>query len=467
MRQFYNLIHKCDAGFFAKNCQTRSIYNFIKTRDEVAIGNNSLLFFIHGAIIMHGPKAHPSLRIIIPEFWLDKAHSDYDNLPWGQTPRALPWYTRREFAKLFPKHPYEKLISWQQFKTLRSHTIKELQNYSTIYHGTPEIIKNSDNYQIILPHDTFHVPQSSFFYNSWRVHRKNHGLVNLPLNILSHTELYKHAKNDIPEQIGIIGAGRSVVWLAQHFPNTMLHCIVNKEHALARLQNESEQDSTNYYSLTDFPPHGKKYIIETNNLNHNSRIIEVATGTCLFEGAIFTAIGMQHSTETVMNINHNNVLNYPYNPIYNNWISAEELPLGGMTEATLRWAEATNNLDWSYELYCYHEEPFRNMLTRKLAEEGIIATSLFFDILKKNILKLGDDNLYEIPIHIRSQEVILDVYQQSYAQACNSKNLDPEIKKTFAQILRNDKQKRIQQYNHHPMDIEMTDTKVDTIIPSL
>jgi hypothetical protein len=441
-------------SIFFNNQLKKNLYNLASPKTEVAIGNNSLLFFIHASIKVHGANAHPNLHLIMPEFWLDKTHANYNNLEWEQTPRGLPWYVRREFYNLFPRHKQHQLISWGQLKTLRSHVTQELKNYATIYHGVPKIINNKENYTIVLPDNEFHVPKTTFFYNSWRSHNKNHGIMNLSENIHAHTELYQYSEKNIPAHICVIGSGRSIIWLANHFPNVTVHCIIQKHHKLPLFKNEKIPDNIEYYLLEDFPPYGKKYRIESKYGNNNySSIIDTVTGNTLFRGRIFCALGMQHHPDITMNIDQENLLNYPYDALYSNWITTEETPPGSLTEATLRWAAATNNLYWAYEIYCYHDKPFQDFLTNQLNTAGIKVTPVFFDILKENILKIGENNIRQVPIHAPIQEEILGIYKKTYEQAYSLDNIDPAILIKLELALKRGKRERLKLYTQHEKEL--------------
>jgi hypothetical protein len=436
-------------NLFFKNILKRHLYDFQIPKDEVAIGNNSLLFFIYASIRIHGRHVHPRLSLVIPEFWLDKTHSDYNSLSWGQTPRGLPWYLRREFSQLFPKHEHKDLISWGQFKDLRAHTIQELAKHATIYHGVPKIVKTRLKYEISVNNKLFFVPTTTFFYNSWRSPNLNHGLSGLPSKLQAHYKLYQYSENNVPEQICIIGSGHTITQFANTFPNTIIHCIT-QDNSLPLLKNEKAPDNINYYRLENFAPHGKKYHFATKNSYLDdglyATIINIATNSIIFDGMVFCSLGMHHNPNITLDVDQDHVLNYPYDPCYFNWVGTEETPLGDLTEATIRWASATNNLDWAYELYCYHDEPFANMLTKKLGLAGIEVTPLFFEILKENLLKLTEKNFYQTPIHAGSQQVILEVYKRSYAQAYGHNTINTAIIKKFETALRDSENKRLNRY---------------------
>jgi hypothetical protein len=92
-------------------------------------------------------------------------------------------------------------------------------------------------------------------------------------------------------------------------------------------------------------------------------------------------------------------------------VAPEEVPLGSLIEATLRWAVATHNLDWAYFTFCYHSQQFAPLIISKLQEKDIIPPYTFFDCLRYGITAQKD---------IRNLDQVIDIYKNSLEKAYNS-----------------------------------------------
>ena len=403
--QFFNNV-------LATKVQTRTLKKTRNQHHELVIASNSGIFFTLASLKKHSSKFHPSVKLVMPEFWLDSVHKDYDNLDWGQRPCALPSNVRKEFLDIFPDHGNNKLIKWGQIKELRNYCIGQLKKFNNVelYTGKPTIHRTGNIYQITTNERKFSMPvDDTLVYSSFREPDIEHGLGN-HLPKISHVDLYKLGRNDIPKRVIISGNGRSLIWLAQHFPNTLFACIKPRDLDYRLLSNENLPKNIITYNLEDiknnslevsYDPDKEEMLIYDKNNPANS-----------FIGKFYCAIGLKRDPSITEMVPLNNLISYGNN--IPNWIApSEELPVGSLTEATMYWATLTENLEWASELFCYHQQNIHRGVFEKLEKSGIMLNDKFYDLLRQNILQLK-----QVP----SLDEIIKIYQCSYAKSIKNSN---------------------------------------------
>lgn len=230
----------------------------------------------------------------------------------------------------------------------------------------------------------------------------------------SHTELYTIPRAKIPLSIIIAGGGRSTIWLAQHFPETKIACIKYKDLPLPLLKNEKLPDNMTIYHYEDFAYTKRLRAFSAKDGDKSlSFILDVGNPERSFQGEFFAAIGLAPDISVTKAVDKDNLLIYPYSESLD-WVAPEEVPIGSLMEATLRWAYATDNLDIAFQTNCFHEAYFSKMLSSFLQARQIKVDQPFFINLKKDIcdsykLKPGSA-LLQMP----NDDEALEIYRQCY-----------------------------------------------------
>lgn len=398
--------------------QQRHLRYFDPSRPEIAVVNNSGLFFSLFALRMHGLAAHNKLSVIVPRFWMDTTHSDYDNLSWGQSINGLPRYIQQEFLKIYPNQPEENLITWRQYKNLLESVKQELKNTGiALYSGSPTITRNGKNYQIQVDGHHWLSPSNTFFYNSFRTPKVKHGLSGFPER--SHTDLYNLARTKVPSSIILLGGGRSTIWLAQHFPERQFACLKYRDIPYPLLEHEAVPKNISTFHIEDFAEDERFQVYASKeNGKHISNIYDTHRKGKNFVGEFFASIGLQPDIEMTKSVLPSNLLVYPYSSSLN-WVAPEEVPVGSLMEATLRWAFATDNLNLAFQANCFHEGSFSTMLTAFLITKNIYVNEHFFAALKQDIIKsykrANRSSLLQMP----NDEEALEIYRACYKKIYN------------------------------------------------
>ncbi len=398
------------AGFAHQN---RTLKFFSPGRPEIAIVNNSGLMFALTALKMHGKGAHKNLKVIVPPYWMDKTHSDYDGLDWGQTKQALPRFIQEEFSKIYPDQPSDKLISWKQYKELREFVKADLKKRGIeIFSGLPRIVKTSTQYQIKINDERLTAPLETFFYNSFRVPRVKHEIHGFPER--AHTDIYAFPRSALPSSFIIAGGGRSTLWLAQHFTDKQIACIKYNHMDYPLFEHEKLPSNLYNYNINDFMQNVSfRVVTMTNGIENLSTIVDLENKGRHFEGEFYAAIGAIPDFSVTQSVLSDNLLVYPYSESLD-WIAPDDIPLGSLMEATLRWAYATNNLNWAFQTNCFHEAYFSQMMTEFLRRKQIFIDEQFFVNLKKAILQSHKQK--RVFLQLSSDDEAIEIYRTCYIE---------------------------------------------------
>jgi hypothetical protein len=430
---------------------SRHLRVFSPTRPEIVIANNSGIFFSLASLKMHPETAPPNLKVILPSFWLDNTHTDYDQLNWGQNIRGIPWYARAEFLEIYPNQSDDKLVTWKQYKQLREYVISKLKSAGvTIFTGTPSIEKSSSsNYTITCGDEKFNTPSNTYFYNVFRQPDTKHGLRGMPER--SHTQLYSIPSTKIPANIIIAGSGRSTYWLCNHFPLSQFACIKSKESGYALFTNELMPPNLVTYD--------RDQILSDNLFNITNYKVQDRTITLLedtqdsernFLGEFYCAIGLKPNIGITSSVSNENALIYPYYEKFD-WFAPDIIPVGSLIESTLRWAVATQNLLWAFETHCYHENYFIEIISAHMKKEGIPLPLVFFDNLRTKMLEYFEDkNKRSVNTH-PSDEDAIKIYKECYKSS--NPHLEKEALKKFELCLRETLEARVERYNGNSLKL--------------
>ena len=418
-----------DRGFFTGGLQfmqRRHLFDFPSSRPEIAIVNNSGLLFCLFALKMHRSAAHNHLTVFVPRFWMDNSHQNYDNLSWGQALNGLPRYIQQEFLKIYPNQPDHQPITWKQYKELLEFVKGELRNRGiSIFSGTPTITRHPDHYQMEIAGQCLIKPLNTFFYNSFRTPKVRHHIQGFPER--SHTDLYSMARSQVPLNIIIAGGGRSVIWLANHFPEKNFACIKHKESEYPLLRHQAMPANIATYDLEDFAETKRfRAFSRKDGEKHLSMILDTKNQGRSFHGEFFAAIGLEPSKAVTEAIHETNLLVYPYSASLD-WVSPEEIPIGSLMEATLRWAYATDNLNLTFQTNCFHEAYFSEMITRFLKSKDIFVDSEFFTTLKKDIIQSYKMKPSSPFLHLPDNNDTLEIYRACYKRTYNNAEKADEL----------------------------------------
>lgn len=430
---------------------TRKLHLFNHPKPEWLIANNSGLFFALAAIREHGIDMHPNLHTVIPPFWLDSILPEYHSLDWGQPAYCLPWFVREEFFHLNPTHPKDRKITWGQYKELRSYIIEELKACGVrIYTGEPNIEKTSNGYNITTAQGKFNISEQAHFYNAYRELKTDHELGNdFPKTL--HIKFYQTPRNKAPRIAIVLGGGRSAIWLAQHFPDTLFAC-VSPQKELPLFKNEKQPENLMFFpknGLATSDSNGFKIVPNTDN-KENVMMVRIKSDGQLepiFDAPFYCAIGMRHRSEITAKVDKHQLTYFPVakeDKWGENWVAPIEVPVGGLMEATMRWAVATHNLSWAYETFCYHSNHFISIIIPKLEQKGITLPYTFFDFLRSDIIS---KNL------ITSLEETIEIYQKSLSKAYGDtppKGLLEELAHALNEI----EEERLDYYRSIPSQLE-------------
>ena len=200
-----------------------------------------------------------------------------------------------------------------------------------------------------------------------------------------------------------MGGGRSTIWLAQHFPNTVVIAYVeNLNLPLMR----DEKIPTNLTLCDD-----KNFKILANPENNKEALIIDSSETVFAKGEFLFAIGLRDDSDYLKDVSPKNVTVYPYSK-KEEWIAPEGLPNGSLIEATQRWARVTGNMDWTYEPHAFYKDAFENFIDQFRASGGACLPNNFFDEVRHRVNAYygpgGAPNLQETKKLYR--ESLLSVY---------------------------------------------------------
>jgi hypothetical protein len=310
-----------------------------------------------------------------------------------------------------------------------------------VYTGIPKIVKQDDHYTVSTHEDTLLLPSSTYFYNSFRVPDIDHDMGNLPK--ISHTHLYTMPQAEVPKTVIILGGGRSTIWAGLHFPNTLFACIKSKAIDFPLFKSELLSENILPYDKEDFIMNNIFEIRPSIEQPEKAIILDKENKGRDFEGGIYCAMGLKPRFDITQSVHKDNLLKYPY--VQFTWVAAQdELPVGSLVEATLRWAFATENMMWAYETYCYHEESFINVFTHHMENVGIVLPYTFFDELRKNILGIAEqkEGIRKAPTH----EETVQIYLNSFTKACGNDISSATLIK-FEAELRKIESNRIERYD--------------------
>lgn len=217
----------------------RELHTFAgKTRPEVVIGSNAMLYATAASILAHehrfGKNIHSQLRFIAPPFWVDSVHTDHDTQFWGQRIDEMPRFLRELLVHRLGKNELQGHLTFVQYKELRRFTIEILTSglRVPVYKGRPTISVLDEQLQFNIESVTGNVqvlmPDNTFVYD-W--HRDYTPDAHIPATILqpSHTLLYQLPLNMIPKEIMLLGDNEAVLRLAEHFPESTIYYLSNAD----------------------------------------------------------------------------------------------------------------------------------------------------------------------------------------------------------------------------------------------
>lgn len=422
----------------------RELKTFAIPRPEIIFSNNhSAIYFTLASFLKHGGKhVHPDLKVIIPPTWLDTIHKDYDNNQWGQGLFGLPWTLRKDFIRLYPDYN-DGPIFWKQVKELRLESINNLKMSGIpVFVGQPILKKQNDGYLLHVENETFELPTNTHFYNAYRDLNVKHNIEGLP-NI-SCTNLYEQPQLNAPRNAVMLGGnGRTGIWLAQHFPNTLFNCVTNGQYPKL-FPGESFPSNLLFYNQ-------ERYSLEASKSKPGHAVIyDKILNNPVAIGSFYCSIGFSVRSDITACVvdPDNNLTTQPTSQWSAKWFSAEEIPVGSLLEATARWVKITENTDWSFELHSFHGTTVIDLLAKKLKDQGITLPHSFCNILVKKITE---------NFNCPSDEETIKIYRESFEEVFSSHSEKLLIEKCVC-IVTNMAMERTYQPDNYLMQEDQIDT---------
>lgn len=420
----------------------------LKKRD-VFLLSNSLLYALNDQTVKPSEKLPP--YVIVAPFWLDKAHADFDDNDWGQSIVGFPSAFRDVFLKIHPHFPKDKFLSWKQVKETREsqmthlHALhkkgvivlfdyrhKDIATYEagklfkmTNQKGTIQFFVNdSDGLAFSCP-----LEEIDLVFNYLSTPRQLPEVVTAAgFKTRPQTDLYFHAIADAPSKILVHGSGLSVVWLAKHFPSTLVCSIQKDDRPLPRIPSNSD---VNYDQI-------KVITLGSLSVDQQQSNVVFATVKDLphplpfnLSTEVFTSIGYVPYTTLTACLPPQKIKSYTdFDADKISWTAPINIPLGSLTHRLLGFfyqAEIYNLISEApYELQYYIGNTTPLVLQNKLNARGVAIDEVFFNALESAIKAL--DN----PLSEKNAEL------EFYCDIFTKKNDDPpseEEKKIFRQVI--------------------------------
>lgn len=238
-----------------------------KKRRDIYLASNSLLY----AIDRNSTQASKPPIVVLVPMWLERTDKSFHRHNWGQTSLCLPSAPRSIFNALFPNHPQENYLLWEQVLAIREQQINSLKKKAIegtiVLHDLRDrnihqyetrkllSLEDSEN-SFVMKVDgkpLFEVPKNELgnVYNFLSLPRSMpEELSKKGLNTRPHTELYYKPSSSAPKSVLISGTGLSSVWIRKHFPDIEHLFIIakDKKSTLPKIPSNEDVDynSINY-----------------------------------------------------------------------------------------------------------------------------------------------------------------------------------------------------------------------------
>ncbi len=372
----------------------RSLWFLSPPRPELVIGNNTALFAVLASLRKHGIDQHPQLRLICPEFWLDTVHQSYLDESWGQTQPGLPKVARDMFARLYPQHNLDKILTLRQVQELRIEALRTIEEDYRIpvYYGNPAIKQLADkNFNITIQQSigevSLQAAEDTCFYFWYRVPKI------LTMGGMAHRsniEIYKQPPDHIPNNVDIVtmGGGLSVMWLAKHFThesNTRrIICIKYRTDTLPSIPANQAIDMRRIIVLDI-----DKTDISFAKTHPEFAVVYSHEHRQTYRGVFYTSLGTVLPLDVIKEVPETQVMSPRRWPV-SKWIAAKNIPRGSLMENILQWFEITDNIKWGFEPQSYHEAANNLICFLKSECADLIIDAMFFHALEASILQLDN-----------------------------------------------------------------------------
>lgn len=402
---------------------TRGLHKLDPKWGEVVIGNNAALFATLFALQEHGRALHPNLTIFYPNFWMDLVLECNNHRQWGQTIFGLPKFIRNIFRRLYPAHPIDQYITWEQMQGLRYEVIDRLQeemNVPFIY-GEPEFEVLPSGKHIMHALDggvTRSIPMNNktHYYNWYRRHRAHsfgEDIAQVGQHAL-YSSAYADSKN-VPKNIILYGTGLSVAWAERDFPNSNIYSLrSDPQYTVPRIP--ANEGQVNFDRIHYIEKHEATVLSEAQGTN----LVSVSGGglSQTIQGGLFLAAGFDPVRVTGVLSSDNTLRDdratyLPESEKSSKFVGTLNEPTNGLMDSFVTWLELTNNLQIGLEplhfhrkvgdeWYDYIPESLPDILIREAKKVDIELTIAYFDELEVEIKKMANpcDELSNWHLHL-------------------------------------------------------------------
>lgn len=250
------------------------------------------------------------LTFVGKKSWVLGIHSDWSNLPWGQSKRYLPKSLREISDSIFPDYPDNQLLTFGMMQSIlySLEDILEAKGVARIDKHIDNLLQMSDGSLVAKIGDEEHtVCKTSNF------HITNAALdIISPSDILAYNSgaLYAKSREDSTDPIVIIGSGANLNWACRDFSGhrKIIHLIPPGDRERVDLKDILEASLS--MRQCDINAISSKYVsIEgTDIITGKDVLVRVENDK------VFSAMGYRHNPDLVKGITPSKVTNIDGTP---------------------------------------------------------------------------------------------------------------------------------------------------------
>ncbi len=398
-------------------------------------GNNSAPLAVLTSLDHYGRSHYGDITLVLSPFWVEQVHEDYHGLDWGQGVSALPYKAREIFESLYPEHPRGQKIQWSQLMGLRQEIIKRLQEKDIqLVLGVPQPLEESaKGWEMTIEtgegSKRLAFASNIHVYNSHRVPREGDLYAGAPLmrtgEAIPYTDLYRFAKTKVPPAI-IFGSGLSAQWARRDFSGQPVVIVAHSALPDNELTREIRSDVPVYLQedLCIQKKPGAPGVFQL--LSHK--------GELLFEGMAVCATGFRHATELTQalpDLDHRDIdapmpkgsKEILVAPEVEQWVAAQDSPVGGLAEAVQWWMGRTGNFEL-LDFSGFHSAMFVEQMNDYMAARGVVLAPCFYERVQAKLSAM---------VFTPSQQEIIAILLEAYHQS-NPRDPSAQFEKYLRQF---------------------------------
>lgn len=416
---------------------------------HIFLANNSLLYAVN-QVLPNFSGSFPPYVIVAP-FWLDKAHSDFDTNDWGQSILGFPPAFNEVFFKLYPNFPPDKFLSWLQVKETRNSQVENLKllhkqgkivlldfrDQSVAAYEREKLFKMTNQYEVMSlfvdgassPVFSESLNNLGQVFNYFSVPRPlPPEVVDVGFQLRPHTSLYHNSIAMAPSSIMVYGAGLSVVWLAKHFPNSLVWCIKKDDRELPQIPSNSDVSYADIkmIKLQDLMMDINDPKVAWVKLSGSEELLKFRISE-----EVFTARGYEPYTNLTAALPREKVRLYTeFNGMPDvDWIAPQNIPVGSLTHrlSVFFYQARRYNLlaETPYNLQYYIAGVTPTILQKRLLEQNVVIDDHFFVKLKELIQTLAN------PLESEGKE--MELYCNAFSNAGST--ISSDQRERFKQVI--------------------------------